>query len=147
MPDRILKAETLEKRLKDRLARKRSDVFMREDFRDLGGYDQVGRVLKGLVEKGQLMKVGYGLYVRTRPSVLDGSPIPAKSMKELASEALGRIGVRTYPCSYETAYNAGTSTQVPTGRVIGVTSRVRRKIFYNGFRLSYERIKPPSSGT
>ena len=39
-----------------RIARKRSDVFLRADFKDLGGYDQVGRVLRGLVRKGRLLK-------------------------------------------------------------------------------------------
>lgn len=37
------KPESLEQRLEKRIARKRGDVFLREDFRDLGGYDQVGR--------------------------------------------------------------------------------------------------------
>ena len=42
----------------------------------------------------------------------------------------------------EQAYNAGKTTQVPTGRVIGVRGRVRRQISYNGFPLSYERAGP-----
>ncbi len=136
------KPESLEKRLEKRLARKRGDVFLREDFSDLGGYDQVGRALKGLVEKGQLTKVGYGLYVRARPSLLDGTPVPTKNIRELAGEALYRIGVKTGPSRYEQAYNAGTSTQVPSGRVIGVEGRVRRKIIYNGVPLRYERVGP-----
>ena len=134
------KPESLEARLEKRLARMRGDVFMREDFSDLGGYDQVGRALLALVRKGQLTKVGYGLYARARPSVLDGKPTPVKGMREIAVEALGRIGVETGPTQYERAYNAGTSTQVPTGRVIGVFGRVRRKIQYNDFPLKYERV-------
>ena len=55
-----MRAESLETRVVNRIARKRGDVFLREDFRDLGGYDQVGRVLRGLVRSGQLLKVGYG---------------------------------------------------------------------------------------
>jgi hypothetical protein len=34
----------LETRLLRRIDRKRRDVFLRADFADLGGYDQVGRV-------------------------------------------------------------------------------------------------------
>ncbi len=59
-----MKPESLEERLSNRIARKRGDVFLRADFSDLGGYDQVGRALRGLVRKGRLMKVGYGLYTR-----------------------------------------------------------------------------------
>jgi hypothetical protein len=133
-----MKPETLETQLLKRIARKRGDVFLRTDFRDLGGYDQVGRVLRGLVRKGVLMKAGYGLYTRTRPSLLDGKPLPAKGIRELAVEALGRLGIQTAPTRLEQAYDAGETTQVPTGRVIGVRGRVRRKISYNGFPLSFE---------
>jgi len=138
------KPESLEQRLERRIARKRGDVFLRADFSDLGGYDQVGRALRGLVRKGRLMKVGYGLYTRTRPSLLDGKPLPAKGIRELAAETLGRLGIETAPTRLEEAYNAGKTTQVPTGRVVAVRGRVRRKISYNGFPLSYERAGPAS---
>jgi hypothetical protein len=140
----MMKPENLEERLSNRIARKRGDVFLRADFSDLGGYDQVGRALRGLVRKGRLMKVGYGLYTRTRPSILDGKPTPTKGLRDLAAEALGRLGIETAPTRLEQAYNAGKTTQVPTGRVIGVRGRVRRKISYNGFPLSYERAGPAS---
>ncbi len=133
------KPESLEARLEKRIARKRGDVFLREDFRDLGDYDQVGRALRKLVRKGQLMKAGYGLYTRARLSVLDGTPTPTKGLRELATEILGRLGIETAPTKLEQAYNAGKTTQVPTGRVIGVRGRIRRKISYNGYPLSYER--------
>lgn len=137
-----MKPESLEDRLEKRIARKRGDVFLRADFSDLGGYDQVGRALRSLVRKGRLMKAGYGLYARMRPSVLDGKPTPTKGIRELAAEALGRIGVETAPTRMERDYNAGRTTQVPTGRVIGVRGRVRRQISYRGFPLSYERVGP-----
>ena len=137
-----LKPESLKERLERRITRKRGDVFLRADFGDMGGYDQVGRALRELVREGQLMKVGYGMYARTRRSLLDGKPTPTKSMRELAAEALGRLGIETVPTRMEQAYNAGKTTQVPTGRVIGVRGRVRRQISYNGFPLSYERAGP-----
>lgn len=137
-PDR----PTIEDRLVSRIARKKGDVFMRADFEDLGGYDQVGRALRALMRKGQLLKAGYGLYVRARPSVIDGAPTPVKGIREVAREALGRIGVKTGLTELEQAYNAGRSTQVTTGRTVGVFGRVRRRIVYNGTPLSYERVGP-----
>ena len=137
-----LKPESLKERLEKRIARKRGDVFLRADFGDMGGYDQVGRALRELVREGQLMKVGYGMYARTRPSVLDGKPTLTKGIRELAAEALGRLGIETVPTRMEQAYNARQTTQVPTGRVIGVRGRVRRQISYNGVPLSYERAGP-----
>ncbi len=85
---------------------------------------------------------GYGIYTRARPSILDGTPVPAKGMRELAAEALGRLGIETAPTRMDEANASGKSTQVPTGRVIGVRGRVRRKISYNGFPLKYERVGP-----
>jgi len=38
-------------------------------------------------------------------------------------------------------YNTGRTTQVPTGRVVAVRGRIRRKIGFNGIFLSFERWK------
>jgi hypothetical protein len=42
----------------------------------------------------------------------------------------------------EQDYNAGRTTQVPTGQVVGVRRRVRRKLGYNGIYLIFERAGP-----
>ncbi len=139
-----MKPETLETKLLKRIERNRGDVFLRADFADLGGYDQVGRVLRAFVREGRLMKMGYGVYTRTRPSTLDGTPTPVKGLRELAAEALWRLGVETAPTRMEQDYNAGRTTQVPTGRVVAVRGRIRRKLNYNGFPLRYERAGPPT---
>jgi hypothetical protein len=136
-----MKPETLEERLLKRIDRKRGDVFLRGDFEDLGGYDQVGRALRTLTRRRELVKVGQGLYARARKSSITGEPVPAKGLATL-NEALERVGVETVPTRLEQAYNAGETTQVPTGRVVGVTRRVRRKIGYNGVTLSFERAGP-----
>ncbi len=133
-----MRPETLEERLLKRIDRKRGDVFLRADFEDLGGYDQVGRVLRKIVREGRLVRVGQGLYARARPSITSGEPLPARGLTTL-TEALGRVGIERVPTRLERAYNAGETTQVPTGRVVGVTCRVRRKVGYGGFNLSFER--------
>ena len=132
---------TLLMQLLKRIDRKRSDVFLRADFEDLGGYDQVGRALRQLVLRGQLMKVGFGIYSRAVKSPFDDRPIPPNGLLTLR-EALKRVGIDTRPSRYEQDYNAGRTTQVPTGRVVGVLRRVRRQIGYNGFTLRFERARP-----
>jgi len=136
-----MKPETLEGRMLKRIGRKVGDAFLRADFEDLGGYDQVGRVLRQMVREGRLVRVGQGLYVRASPSITSGEPIPARGLAMLR-EALGRVGIETIPTRLERDYNAGKTTQVPTGRVVGVTRRVRRKVGYGDVHLSFERAGP-----
>jgi hypothetical protein len=132
---------SLQTRIMKRIDRKRGDVFLREDFKDLGGYDQVGRVLRGLVREGLLLKVGYGVYTRAVKSPFSDKPVPPKGLATL-TEALQRLGVEIAQTRLEQDYNAGRTTQVPTGRVVAVRRRVRRKLGYDGISLSFERARP-----
>jgi len=129
---------TLEQRVLDRIDRKRVDVFLRDDFADLGGYDQVGRALSTLVRKGRLVKVGQGLYSRGSVSPFSGTVTPVNGISTL-KDALRRLVIETAPTRLEQDYKEGRTTQVPTGRMVAVRKRVRRKIGYNGFFLSFER--------
>ena len=133
--------DTLETLLSKRIDRKRGDVFLRSDFADLGGYDQVGRALRQLVRQGRLIKIGHGLYSRAIKSHYDDSLIPPKGLSTLR-EALKRVGIETLPSRSVQDYNARRTTQVPTGRVVAVSRRVRRKVGYNGIALSFERAGP-----
>ena len=133
-----MRSKNLETRLLKSIDRKRGDVFLRSDFRDLGGYDQVGRVLRDLVRKGLLLKVSHGLYTRAVKSPFSDNPVPPKGLTTL-KEALKRVGVQVVQTRLERDYNAGRTTQVPTGRVVAVRGRVRRKIGYDGIFLSFER--------
>lgn len=131
--------QTLEAKLLKRIERKRSDVFLRADFEDLADYDQVGRGLRKLIRNGHLIKIGMGLYTRAGTSPFNGRPAPIKGLRTLTVEALGRLGVETRPTRLERAYNAGETTQVPAGRVVAVTKRVRRKIGFDGNYIRFER--------
>lgn len=130
---------TLEGKISKRVTRKQSPVLLREDFEDLGGYDQVGRALKELVRKGKLLRIGYGLYAKTKVSFLNGKVLPLEPLPTLAKKALNRLGIETVPTTAEKAYTEGKSTQVPTGRMIGVKNRISRKIGYNNANIYYER--------
>lgn len=105
---------TLKSKMSYRIKRGRRLVYLREDFADLGGYSQIGRALRQLVQEGLLIKIGQGLYVKTRPSTIN----PTKraitaSFKEVSREALTRLGIKWRPNDAELAYNDGSSTQNP----------------------------------
>lgn len=130
--------ETLEARVRKRIDRKLGDVFLRADFADLGGYDQVDRALREFVRQGKLLKIGFGLYSRAAKSRPGQHLIPPRGLATLR-EALQRVGIETYPGRAVQEYNTGRTTQVPTGRVFAVRQRVRRKIGYGGISLNFER--------
>lgn len=132
--------KTLESRILARIVRKKVSILLRKDFLDLGGYDQVGRALKHLADNGKLVRIGYGLYSKARISSLTGETIPTASLPTLAKEALQRLGVKIMPSQAELAYNEGRSTQIPTGRLITVKSRVNRKISFKDTTIKYEYV-------
>ncbi|NII28161.1 hypothetical protein HB364_23970 [Pseudoflavitalea sp. X16] len=131
--------KTIESRILSRIARKKSNILLREDFIDLGGYDQVGRALLQLIRKGRIVKIGYGLYAKAKISSLTGETLPVEPLPILAREAMKRLGIKVSPTKAEIDYQAGRSTQVPTGRLIGVSNRISRKIGYKGASVYYER--------
>lgn len=132
--------KTLEERIARRIACSKREVFMRNDFKDLGGYDQVGRSLRQLIKKDRIVKIGYGLYAKAAISPLSNWTVPRKGLRDLATAALRRLKIEVVPSNYDRAYNNGQTTQIPTGRVVGVKGRIIRKIGYNGKYIIFENI-------
>ncbi len=129
----------LETRVERRIARSKASAFVPADFTDLSDRDQVLRALRKLIHKGAILRVGYGVYARTKISTITKKPIPEQSLRVIAVEALQKNGVTILPTAYEREYNAGESTQVPTGLVIGVNKRVSKRISFNGRTVKYEK--------
>ncbi len=133
-------SKILEEKIALRIADSPNEVFMRQDFNDLADYNQVGRSLRQLVVKGIIIKIGYGLYAKAGISPLSNRIVPRRSLRDLATEALKKLKIEVFSSSYDQAYNQGQTTQVPTGRVIGVKGRVARKIGYEGKYITFEYI-------
>lgn len=138
------KCSTIQQNILEKITRSRLRVFIRKDFTDLAGYNQVGRVLRQLTQEGKLIKIGYGLYAKAKVSSLTKAPVPVASLPVLAREAVKRLGMRVRPTTAELDYQAGKSTQVPTG-LIGVNGRIARKIGYQGASVYYERASRETS--
>ena len=136
----MVKLNTLKNKIRYRIKRSKSSVFLLKDFDDLSDRNQTGRALRELIKENLLMKIGYGLYSVAKKSNLTDRLIPQKGLIEAGKEALTKLGIKTYPTTYEILYNNFQSTQVPTGRVIGVKSRITRKINEGGYSLKYERL-------
>jgi hypothetical protein len=133
---------TLRERIEERIARKRrDDVFLPREFRDLGGEDQVLRALRGLVRDKRLVRLGYGVYGRAVISRLSGEPLlySPNGFLGAARQALEKLGVPWEPTEAERAYNEGRSTQVPVNPVVRVRGRFSRRLRDGNLELMLER--------
>lgn len=115
--------DKIEKRIKN----SEQFVFLREDFGDLAGYDQVGRSLKQLVSQEKLVRVGYGVYVKTRVSLMTGKAIPVTNggVDSIFIETINRLGVEWEFTGLTEKYLNGEVTQVPAGKEIKIINKKR----------------------
>jgi hypothetical protein len=133
---------TLRESVEGRIADRGDDVFLPREFRDLGGEDQVLRVLRGLVSDGQLVRLGYGVYGRAETSRLSGEPILAArgGFIGAARQALDKLGVPWEATEAQAAYNSGRTTQVPVNPAVRLRkSRLLRRLKYQDTELRLER--------
>ena len=131
-------SKTLEDKILEKITLADDEVFTRKDFQGIGNYNSVGRCLCNLVKKGKMIKIGHGLYAKAIVSPFSKNIIPRKPLPGLGVEVLKKFGIEAFLSSYQRAYNEGRSTQVPTGRLIGVKARIKRKIGYAGKYIAFE---------
>lgn len=124
--------KTLREKIESRIARKQGDdVFLPREFRDLGGEDQVLRILRLLVREKRLVRLGYGVYGRAVVSRLSGDPIlySRNGFIGAARQALTKLGVTWEPSEAEIDYNEGRSTQIPLNPVVRIKGRFSRRLY------------------
>jgi hypothetical protein len=127
-------------RIKRSVANQAEGVFLRAEFERFGSPAQVGRALRQLTSEGALVRLGLGVYAKAKPSVLTGQPIPARPLEVLAPEALKKLGIAVTPSRLTQDYNAGRSTQVPSGIVLNTGKRrIARRLSFNAQAVQYER--------
>lgn len=129
---------SLEAKIQYRIKRSKRSVFMISDFSDLSDPNQIGRVFRTLVKKQLVVKIGHGVFAKAKISSVTQKVIPVKDLPTLGIEIVKKLGLQTVQTEYEKAYQEGLSTQVPTGRVIGVKGRISRKIGFNGRYIIYK---------
>lgn len=119
--------------------RSAGNVVLRSDLASLGSASQVSRALNALLRRGDLVRIGLGIYAKTRVSSVTGAVIPAGTLEGLSVEALQRLGVELSVGSTAAEYNSGRTTQMP-GKFAVKTGkrRIRRRITVGGRQLSYE---------
>lgn len=123
-------------RIKQQIA---GNIVVREDIEDMGSPRQISRCFKDLVEMGELVKIGYGIYAKAYLSETLNKPVIQCGFGQACKEALAKKGVKWEPGSAEQAYNAGLSTQIPVRTIIQLKSRYRGHLSYGNRKLIVEK--------
>ncbi|PAJ96073.1 S-adenosylhomocysteine hydrolase [Burkholderia ubonensis] len=132
-------------RLEDRVMRsirtRVGVVILRSELSHLGGPSQLTRVLARLVATGQLIRVGQGIYAKTRMNRFTGTLLPAAPFEAIAAEAFRKLGIDIGPGALAREYNAGRSTQLPMVAVVTTgRRRITRRIQVGSKSVTYERV-------
>lgn len=129
----------LEERMLRSVRQRTGNVILRTEIARLGSASQVTEALKSLQARGVLVRIGTGVYAKTRKSSVTGATVPAGSLESLATETLKKLGVTVRAGKAAAAYNSGKTTQLP-GAFIANTGdrRIRRKIAVGGRSIVYE---------
>jgi hypothetical protein len=128
---------TLQDRISLRLTKSKANVFLPDDFGDLGGYTQVLRALRAQTAAGRLIKLGYGVYAKARTNSLTGKSMIAApgGFQQVAREALSKLRVDWEPSDAAQDYNEGRTTQIPVMPVVKVKDRFSRRLTYQNLEL------------
>lgn len=135
--------ETMSQSIKNRMIRsialRRGNIILRDDFKRIGSPSQISRVLKDLVDEGRIVRLGYGVYAKAKPSVLSGKPVPCAPLEELAQEALTKLGVSVEQGKSQRRYASGQTTQIPMQATFNTKDRrISRKLSVGGRSIRYE---------
>lgn len=131
--------QSLKFRILERIKLMPENIVLRKDVEDMGIPRQISRCFKDLVEMGELVKIGYGIYAKSYISENLKRPVIQGSFGQACKEALTKLGVTWEPGSAEQAYNAGLSTQVPVRTIIQLKSRYRGQLSFGNRKLIVEK--------
>ncbi|MCX7123833.1 MAG: hypothetical protein NTV32_09290 [Gammaproteobacteria bacterium] len=115
-----------------------STTVLRQDIADLGSDRQVSRALQDLVKEGMIVKLGYGIYAKTKKSPITDEQYLPGGFLAVAREALTRLGIAWNRSTAEEDYRLGNSQQVPANPATKLNARFRRQLSYRGMELRFE---------
>jgi hypothetical protein len=122
----------------NRIKRLRKEVILRKDVEGWGEPRQITRAFDALVEKGELVRLGYGVYAKAYYSPRLNKPVIKEGFEAACLDALKRLGIPFEPSQAEKNYNEGKSTQVPAYTMVHLKKRFRGRLSYSGQDLLFE---------
>ncbi|WP_346730321.1 DUF6088 family protein [Caballeronia sp. dw_276] len=142
MSTRARKKARLEDRVMRSIRRRSGVVILRSELTKLGGRSQLTRVLATLVATRMLVRIGHGIYAKTKINKFTATLMPAATFESIAAEAFAKLGISVGFGMLAAEYNAGRSTQIPMVAVVTTGQRrITRKIQVGSKRVIYERAR------
>jgi hypothetical protein len=133
-------AMKLEDRVTRSIARRKGVVILRSELAPLGSPAQLSRVLSNLVKTKRLVRVGVGIYAKTRLNKFTRELAPAATFEEIAAEVFSKLEIDVAHGKLARDYNAGKTTQVPVLAVVDTgRRRIARRISLGSRFITYER--------
>lgn len=134
----VKKTESLQFRLEKRISDIQDTVIFYSDIADLNDdMTQLNRALGNIIKKRGLVRVSRGIYAKAAPGKYIDAPILKDTLEGVAEKIFNRLEVKWDLTPEQKEYNSGKSTQVPVRVAFRLTSRLRRKIGYDGHYVQY----------
>ena len=136
----------LEDRVTRSIHRRAGVVILRSELTKLGGRSQLTRVLARLVDARKLIRIGHGIYAKTKMNKFTQTLMPAATFESIAAEVFAKLGISVGFGMLAEDYNAGRSTQIPMVAVVTTgRRRITRRIQVGSKRVIYERAREQNS--
>jgi hypothetical protein len=117
----------------------RGTLFFAENFHSLGNAKTINKTLERLVDKGELLRVATGIYVRPKKDPVIGVITP--SIEDIARAIAKRDRARIVPSGIYALNKLGLSTQVPMN-IVYLTDGAARKIKVGKNTITFKKATP-----
>lgn len=133
-------SESTEIQILDRIKKAgRGVLFFTESFIGYGNNEAVKKALQRLVNKGELMRVATGIYVRPETDNIIGPVTPG--IEDIAKAIAKRDKARIVPTGVYALNKLGLSTQIPLN-VIYLTDGAARKVKIGNRVITFKKTTP-----
>lgn len=123
----------LEDRMRQSIRRRAGNVVLRADVAGLGSASQVTHALGALRHRGELLRIGSGVYAKATRDAGTGRVRPLVDFESLAREAAQKFGVPWRPRTLKASEDRGASGGGTTEFVIETGERrISRKLSLDG---------------
>ena len=132
--------QSVEKQIEKSIKSKpKGSLILPDDFLNIGSSEAIRKALDRLEDKGVIIRVAHGIYVRPKISKLIGPIMP--SAEEVADAIANRDRIRTVPTGSYALNALGLSTQVPMNIVL-LSDGSPREIKVNKRTIKFRKTTP-----